>query len=391
MGHRHSVRCGLRALVSKLSEIAINSMGWSRIAGGSCRARTDNDVCPVPPGRFTAQFEGLEDRRLMSTVSLSGGALYLVGNIDTSNTITATVSGTNLNYNVDGQTGSYPLSQIQQIRVIGGLSQDNVNLDSNLTIAANINTNDGNDTIYAGGGGDTIYAGSGVDYVDGRGGSNTFQGGANSSTVVNATWLGHSSAATTGGSTGSGTTNPNPTGTPTITGYVLVNSDTGAVIQNLPDGSTIDLSQMPTQHLNIEPTISGSVASVFYQYDGIYQYNLTNSSPFALSASNTWTPTLGKHQMFGLPAAQANGGGTRGNQAWLNFTVINSGTVAPTTGSTSTGTPNISSYNLINADTGRGNPNTGQQFDDRSRQAADARSEYSADSQRVGRVGFLSV
>jgi hypothetical protein len=125
------------------------------------------------------------------------------------------------------------------------------------------------------------------------------------------------------------------TAQPMITGYNLVNNSTGAVIQSLPNGASIDLSKLPTTNLNIVPAVNNITKSVFWDYDGQYQYNLTNNAPFAMSTASTWTPTVGNHQLFALAASDLGGGGTRSDQAWLNFTVVNS---APLTTTTTPGT-----------------------------------------------------
>ncbi len=126
---------------------------------------------------------------------------------------------------------------------------------------------------------------------------------------------------------------------PAISGYNLVNNSTGAVIQSIANNATIDLYKLPTTNVNIVPVVNGAAKSVFWDYDGQYQYNLTNSGPFSMSTASTWTPALGSHQLFALAAADLNGGGVRSDQAWLNFNVVNSAPAA--TGTSSGGSGSI--------------------------------------------------
>ncbi|MGN6726647.1 MAG: SdrD B-like domain-containing protein, partial [Tepidisphaeraceae bacterium] len=119
-----------------------------------------------------AAFEPLEQRLQMSAsaITLSGGVLTLTGMTGTGNTITSSLSGSNLTVKLDGTTKTFAAASISKIVVTGGTHGDYIKLATNSTIPDIINSGDGNDTIVSGAGNDVIDAGAGNDNVDGSAG-----------------------------------------------------------------------------------------------------------------------------------------------------------------------------------------------------------------------------
>src|SRR4051812_25135397 len=82
---------------------------------------------------------------------------------------------------------------------------------------------------------------------------------------------------------------------PTVTALKLINADTNQPIQTIGNGAVLDLSKLPTKHLNVQAITSGGAGSVKFGYDADLNYHLENTAPFALAGDNSgdfnsWTP-----------------------------------------------------------------------------------------------------
>src|ERR1019366_8414336 len=128
------------------------------------------------------------------------------------------------------------------------------------------------------------------------------------------------------------------TSTPSvITGFSLVNTDTGQAIETLTEGQTIDLSQLPTQDLSIEAnTVATGIGSVGFSYAGNANFDVENNAPYEMQS---WTPTAGSYTLSATAYSAPDATGVGGTPLALDLTVINSQA--------------ISGFDLINSDTGQ--------------------------------------
>ena len=87
---------------------------------------------------ITAAFEVLEDRFMMSAVSLEAGVLSLQGNADTPNEITVKLnaSGTRVYGRVNDEVKRFRASQIKSISITGGDAGDYISVNRNFTAPA---------------------------------------------------------------------------------------------------------------------------------------------------------------------------------------------------------------------------------------------------------------
>ncbi len=202
---RHSMQFGksrLAQLKQKLSGAADAAFDQSGLGAATVRA--------IP--------EALEDRRLLSAVIFDRSVLLLVGNPSSANNINVKLNadGKSVQARVNDVVRTVPLSQVQTIRAFGGNANDNIILDSKLTMPAYVQAGGGNDVIQGNGGHDTLYGGAGNDYLTaGIGGSMVF------GQVGNDTLVGGNGADKLDGGTGGNVIRayvaPKPTPTPTPT------------------------------------------------------------------------------------------------------------------------------------------------------------------------------
>jgi hypothetical protein len=133
---------------------------------------------------------------------------------------------------------------------------------------------------------------------------------------------------------------PSGTDAPSVTRFVLVNADTDRDLYTLTDGATIDLSQLPTNHLTVRVDVDGVVSSVRFSQDSVANFNTEKSAPFALNGDRkgdmrAWTLTAGQHTI----KAVAYNGTQQGGLQTVNFNIVDRGTPSPTPTPTPTPTP----------------------------------------------------
>ncbi|MDQ4139120.1 MAG: T9SS type A sorting domain-containing protein [Bacteroidota bacterium] len=116
-----------------------------------------------------------------------------------------------------------------------------------------------------------------------------------------------------------------------VVSFTLINADTDNAIQTIEDGSTITLSNLPTQNLNIRANTSPSVVgSVKFVLDGPQALTKTeNSAPYALFEETdgdykSWTPSTGSYTLSATPYSGDDGGGTAGPSLSISFNVKSS-------------------------------------------------------------------
>src|SRR5678815_2284271 len=98
--------------------------------------------CPVPV------FETLEDRRLLSSISLSNGVLTLTGDSGSSNELVVQRSGsTNLYAYANNVNKKIALSSVKSVKFTGGSKADDIFLASDLKLNAEVKAGAGDDSI----------------------------------------------------------------------------------------------------------------------------------------------------------------------------------------------------------------------------------------------------
>jgi Ca2+-binding RTX toxin-like protein len=110
-----------------------------------------------------ANIELLEGRRLLTV--LTAGNL-LVSGTSGNDTIQIALSGSNIDAIVNGDTQSFAQSDVQSIEIHGDTGDDSISISTDITTAANITGDAGNDTIIAGAGNETLDGGDGNDTLD---------------------------------------------------------------------------------------------------------------------------------------------------------------------------------------------------------------------------------
>ncbi len=147
-------------------------------------------------------IESLESRRLLSSATLNGGLLRVLGDSETTNDIAITVSGDDLVVAHNGNTDTFAKADVRHVLVRGGAESDTVNVatlgvfvrvmtwggDDNVTTGDDrcaIFLGDGNDTAAIGDGKAVIYGGDGDDSITvGNGGAWVFAGRGNDTIVA---------------------------------------------------------------------------------------------------------------------------------------------------------------------------------------------------------------
>lgn len=105
-------------------------------------------------------------------------------------------------------------------------------------------------------------------------------------------------------------------------GFSVVNASTGALIQPLADGDTLNLTNLPASialRANTSPARTGSVR---FTFDGQSAVDNTPAYEFA-GWLLEWLPGVGQHTLSAQPFSQANAGGVAGQALTVNFTVTN--------------------------------------------------------------------
>src|SRR5207237_1312413 len=160
-------------------------------APGVCTPGAANPA-PAPAGTYEAatgpMLEPLEGRRLLSSVSLSGGVLQVTGDANVANHLVVQPSGSsNLFVYANNANKTVARSAVKSVRFTGGNKDDVIFLASTLPIDAVVNAGAGNDDIRLGAGNDwfrahdgndTLLGGAGDDAMSGGTGSDYFDGGA---------------------------------------------------------------------------------------------------------------------------------------------------------------------------------------------------------------------
>src|SRR5918993_3673138 len=123
-------------------------------------------------------FQSLETRRFLAATLTSTGLLDVTGTA-AGETITVSLSGTNVVVKVGNATNSFAASRVKTLRVAAAAGNDRVTLGANLP-GATISGGDGNDTLTGGSRNDTINGDNGNDSILGGAGNDTMVGGAGS-------------------------------------------------------------------------------------------------------------------------------------------------------------------------------------------------------------------
>jgi hypothetical protein len=217
MAHRNSLNGFCAQFVSSVFQVARRCSSWtaersarlnltspSPARGSLLTVQVNALLGPVDLGREFAektpsrmgkassilmQLEGLEERRLLSSVGLDNGVLRLDGSTNDVNLMSVVTADRNhLTATVNDNNMTVDLNQVKSIQITGGDQSDSIYVASDITIGANINGLGGNDFIQGGGGNDVIHGGGGDDYISAGGGHNSlFTDGGQDNLVVNPT------------------------------------------------------------------------------------------------------------------------------------------------------------------------------------------------------------
>ena len=128
-----------------------------------------------------AVLETLEDRRLMSTVSLTGGVLSVQADGDEPLKVWVNYHkpSDTIQVYANGQAKkSYRPSAVSSLRIVGGEGEDSIFIEKEVTAPTDVRTGGGDDKITTGGGNDRVDAGAGHDTVRTGDGDDTVIGGA---------------------------------------------------------------------------------------------------------------------------------------------------------------------------------------------------------------------
>jgi hypothetical protein len=143
----------------------------SRRRGGQSAATPT--VCPSP------LIESLEDRRLLSAVSLSrGGTLFVEGTRRNDDVIVHRNPANRRELEVmhDGQSEIIS-GRVRRVVVVTGAGDDSVTVDRRVSVASTLQGGDGDDSLFGGSGDDSLEGDAGDDSLVGGAGNDDMHGG----------------------------------------------------------------------------------------------------------------------------------------------------------------------------------------------------------------------
>lgn len=144
-------------------------------APGVCTPET---AAPARPPAAGPALETLEDRRLLSSISLSNGVLTLTGDSNSENKLVIQPSGSSKLYvYANNVNRTVALSAVRSVKFVGGSKDDDIFLASKLRLDAVVNAGAGNDYIRTAEGNDVVDAGDGNDRIRSRPGNDRVIGG----------------------------------------------------------------------------------------------------------------------------------------------------------------------------------------------------------------------
>ena len=113
-----------------------------------------------------------------------------------------------------------------------------------------------------------------------------------------------------------------------VVSFTLIDADLDVDIGPLQNGDTLNLSSLPTRHLNVRANTSPSpVGSVRFALDVNSIYRTENRAPYSLAGDRdgnyaAWTPSVGSHTLAATPYTGANATGRVGTPLTMTFTVV---------------------------------------------------------------------
>lgn len=132
------------------------------------------DVKLQPDGELTVTTStGAVERLLTQTTTLKSNGTLLVSGTGNDDAISVTSDGSVLTTNVNGDSSTFPVANVQKLIVLAGPGDDHVNIGPGV-IGASIQGGQGNDTLLGGDGNDTLRGGSGNDSLSGAAGDDLF-------------------------------------------------------------------------------------------------------------------------------------------------------------------------------------------------------------------------
>jgi len=246
-----------------------------------------------------AILESLEDRRLMSSISLVNGLLTIQGDRVLPNTASATLVGSSqvMAY-VNGQSQLFNLSSVARIAINGGAGDDCLTVGTTLNIPAVIQGFAGSDTIAAGGGVTVVHAGKGNDSVIAGTSSEVIYCGNGNDMVSNA-----APGDTINGGAGTKTVNGKPIATPMTVGVspsgnLTSGSGTASSPSTPPGGSTSSTGTSTVGGVTAAITVTAGQSILAGEVAQVQGLSSTLGSGTVLDARYVWN--------FGDPHSQYN-------------------------------------------------------------------------------------
>jgi PKD repeat protein len=159
---------------------------YNRVPARTVRARQATVPGGRAPGVYTPQaapagaavLETLEDRRLLSSVTLTGGVLKVVGDPNSANDLVVQPAASGKIYvYANNVNKTFRISDVDVVQFTGGSKGDGIFLASKLNLDAVVNAGAGDDDIRLGEGNDVVNAGDGDDKIWTRPGNDKAYGG----------------------------------------------------------------------------------------------------------------------------------------------------------------------------------------------------------------------
>ena len=118
---------------------------------------------------------------------------------------------------------------------------------------------------------------------------------------------------------------------PAVTSFTLINAETDLPLGVLQNGQTINLTELPTQKLNVRADTAGTIGSIRFDFDAQANFRTENTGPYSLFGDTdgdykAGTFALGNHTLTATPFSNRNAGGTAGTVLTISFLVSNQST-----------------------------------------------------------------